>query len=136
MKQRQTPTTRIPQERVQQRTVEFEHQPRISRISAEVDVLVSPGRLALREQVHKRRQHEQHKHNKLNKPQQQAEQTVQATERGKEKRERKVRKKEKRMIGKKEKGREAEEERDKEVKKNVTGWTVVTSNKRQKRRTK
>ena len=37
--------------------------------------------------------------------------------------------------GKKEKGKEAEEERDEEVKKDVTGWTVVTRNKREKRRT-
>ena len=37
--------------------------------------------------------------------------------------------------GKKEKGREAQEEGDKEVKKDVTGWTVVTRNKKQMRRT-
>ena len=37
--------------------------------------------------------------------------------------------------GKKEKGREAEEEGDKEVKKDVMGWTVATRNKKQKRRT-
>ena len=30
-------------------------------------------------------------------------------------------------MGKKEKGRELEEERDQEVKKDVTGWTVVTT---------
>ena len=37
--------------------------------------------------------------------------------------------------GKKEKGREAQEEGDKEVKKDVMGWTEVTRNKKQKRRT-
>ena len=37
--------------------------------------------------------------------------------------------------GKKERGRDAGEERDKEVKKDVTGWTVVNTNKREKRRT-
>ena len=35
--------------------------------------------------------------------------------------------------GKKETGREAEEEEDEQVKKNVTDWTVVTRNQRQKR---
>ena len=37
--------------------------------------------------------------------------------------------------GKKKKGREAEEERYEEVKKDMTGWTVVTRNRREKRRT-
>ena len=35
--------------------------------------------------------------------------------------------------GKKEKGRDAEEEECKQVKKDVTGWTLVTTNKRQMR---
>ena len=72
---------------VKQRIVGFEHQPRISRISAEVDVPVSPGRLAPRERVQKRRQNEQqHKHNKLNKRRQQAKQTMQARKRGQRRR--------------------------------------------------
>ena len=122
---------------VKQCTVGFEHQPRISRISAEVDVPVSRGRLAPRERVQKRRQHEQQqKHNKLNKPQQQAEQTMQARKRGqREEGEKGQEERERGERGKKEKGREAGEERDKEVKKDVTGWTVVTRNKREKRRT-
>ena len=37
------------------------------------------------------------------------------------------------MRGKKEKGMEVKEERDTEVKKDVTGWTLVTGNKREKR---
>ena len=52
---------------VKQRTVGFERQPRISRISVEVDVPVFPGRLAPCERVPKRRQHEQQ-----HKPQQQS----------------------------------------------------------------
>ena len=114
---------------VKQRTVGFEHQPRISRISDEVDVPVSPGRLRPRKQVQKHRQHE---HNKLNKPQQQAEQTMQARQR--EKGEKGQEERERGERGKKEKGREAAEEIDEEVKKDVTGWTVVTRNKREKRK--
>ena len=114
---------------VMQRTVGSEHQPRISRISAEVDVPVYPGRLAPCERVQKRRQHEQQ-----HKPQQQTKQTMQARkrrqreegEKGQEERERGER-------GKKEKGHEAVEERDKEVKKDVTDWTVVTRNRRQRK---
>ena len=48
-----------------------EHQPRISRIYVEVDIPVSPGRLAPCDRVQKRLQHEQQ-----HKPQQQAEQTA------------------------------------------------------------
>ena len=48
-------------------------------------------------------------------------------EKEREKKERRERKGER---GKKEKGREAQEERDEEVKKDVTGWTVVTRNKK------
>ena len=50
-------------------------------------------------------------------------------EKGREERE-SVRKGER---GKEEEGRTAEEEGDTQVKKDVTGWTVVTKNKRQKR---
>ena len=108
-----------------------EHQPRISRIHAEVNVPVSPGRLAPCERVQKRRQREQQ-----HKPQQQAEQTMQARKRGqREEGEKGQVERERGERGKKEKGMEAGEERDKEVKKDVTGWTVVTGNKREKRRT-
>ena len=48
----------------------------------------------------------------------------------KEKEERERRKGER---GKEEEGRDAEEEERKQVKKDVTGWTVVTRNKRQKK---
>ena len=112
------------------RDIGNEHQPQISRIYAEVDVPVSPGRLAPCERVQKRRQHEQQ-----HKPQQQTEQTIQArTRRQREEGEKGQVEGERGERGKKEKGSEAEEERDKEVKKDVTGWTVVTRNKREKRR--
>ena len=94
-----------------------------------VDVpVVSPGRLAPRERVQKRWHHEQqHKHDKLNKPQQQAEQTMQARKRGqREEGEKGQIERERGERERKEKGREGEEERDKEVRKDVTGWTVVT----------
>ena len=88
---------------VKQRTVGSEHQPRISRISAEVDVPVYLGRLAPCERVqsvgstssstnHNNRQSKQCK-----------------------------------------KGHEAEEERDKEVKKDMMDWTAVPRSRRQRK---
>ena len=74
-----------------------------------------------------------------NKPQQPAKLTMQEREKGEREEEEKGRKeREKGRKGereKEEKEREAEKERDKEVKEDMTGWTVLTRNKKQKERT-
>ena len=117
---------------VKQRTVGSEHQPRISRISAEVDVPVFPGRLAPCERVQKRRQHEQQ-----HKPQQQTEQTMQERERRQREEGEKGRKREKGRKGEGEmKGKEraAAEEGNEEVKKDVTDWVEVRRRTRRKSR--
>ena len=117
---------------VKQRTVGSERQPRISRISAEVDVPVFPGRLAPCERVQKRRQHEQQ-----HKPQQRTEQTMQERERRQREEVEKGRKREKGRMGEGEiKGKEraAAGEGNEEVKKDVTDWVEVRRRTRRKSR--
>ena len=73
---------------------------------------------------------QQQKHSNEQQPTRQVTQEKRGKREGEE---REKRRKGERKEGEKE--GEAEEERDEEVKKDVTGWTVVTRNKREKRRT-
>ena len=111
----------VPQEHVQQRTVECAH--------AEDDLDAGAGNQRSTQQPHRSKQQGNQQQSTRQETQEKTEERVE------EERRRKVeRRKGKEQEEEEKERKEAEEGRDKEVKEDVMGWTAVTRNRKEKRR--